>query len=42
MWNNRTSKQDQIRSRNPRRWLALCVLAGALLPASVPRSRRAI
>src|SRR6188474_1526332 len=33
MWHDRPSKQDQIRSRNRRRWLALCVLAGALLPA---------
>jgi hypothetical protein len=33
MWNNRTSRQDQTRSSNPRRWLALCVIAGALLPA---------
>jgi hypothetical protein len=33
MWNNRPSTQDQIRSSNPRRWLALGVLAVALLPA---------
>lgn len=37
MLNNRTSsaKQGQIRSSNPRRWLAVCLLAGALLPALV-------
>jgi hypothetical protein len=33
MWNNRTSKQDQTRWSSPGRWLALCVLAGVLLPA---------
>lgn len=33
MWNNRTSKQPQTRSGHAGRWLALCVLAGSLMPA---------